>query len=536
VIITDNAYRDAYLVDWRFLLPALPEGGFDHLLIAGGTREHEDIALHLGLAGRVSTTPQPGDLADAVVVLADAKVDGAALAGHLVPGGSIYWEVDRRARGSHALTPARAFARLRKQGVSPAGAYWVKPWFPARHMYLPIHDPQAFRWYLDSICGSRTRSGRIARVAGRAFLRCHGSLAAVAPCYAVVGTRGTARPAALLASARAHGTCGTGPLQPVVLAHGGAPWNRLAMLLFTPGSSTPQFVVKSSRTTTFNAEVQWEHHVLRSLASTLSPALRRSIPTSTFFHWNGLAVAVESCVGGSSLSSRTGESPDIATEDLQLACEWLGAFHTETLTERAPAREWLTRQLVNGVCAEYQAMFGARAAESQLFAAVAQSVERFNGLTVPLCWQHTDFVPWNMFREHGELRVIDWEVARPGPAVADLLHFLIHWDADRYAHRHEEPQVRRILGYLVGVSEFPAGIDGRRVIDAYLGQMGVHPSLLPYLLVYTLAEQAVERGRRLRAAHGDGALQTDAFPFVAYLRAMAAQADRLFPSEERRAA
>jgi hypothetical protein len=66
--------------------------------------------------------------------------------------------------------------------------------------------------------------------------------------------------------------------------------------------------------------------------------------------------------------------------------------------------------------------------------------------------------------------------------------------------------------------------------------MGVHPSLLPYLLVYTLAEQAVERGRRLRAAHGDGALQTDAFPFVAYLRAMAAQADRLFPSEERRAA
>jgi aminoglycoside phosphotransferase (APT) family kinase protein len=196
----------------------------------------------------------------------------------------------------------------------------------------------------------------------------------------------------------------------------------------------------------------------------------------------------------------------------------------------------VTRQLLHGICAEYQAMFGAQAAESQLFSAVAQSVDRCDGLAVPLCWQHTDFVPWNMFREHGELRVIDWEVARPGPAVADLLHFLIHWDADRYAHRHEEPQVRRILGYLTGESEFPAGIDGRRLVDAYLRRMGVDRSLLPYLLVYTLAEQAVERGRRLRAAHGDGVVDADSLPFVAYLRAMAAQSDRLFPSEARRAA
>jgi hypothetical protein len=341
---------------------------------------------------------------------------------------------------------------------------------------------------------------------------------------------------ALLEAARAHGACGPDPLHPLVLAHGGAPWNRMAMLLFAQESITPLFVLKSSRTTTFNAEVEWEHHVLRELESTLTPDLRRSIPTSTFFYWNGLAVSVESGVGGASLSSRIGAAEDAVFDDLRLAAEWLAAFHMETLAERVPAREWLTRHLVNGLCADYRTIFGLAPAESHLFATVARSLERCGPLTVPLGWQHTDFVPWNAYRDGDELRVIDWEVARFGPGVPDLLHFLLHWDADRHGHQHEAPQVERILSYLTGEAASPFGAAIQQRIHVYLQQAGVDPSLLPYFLVYTCVEQAVERGRRLRAAPHSPTLDLQTIPYVTYLRAMSARAHRLFPSETRRAA
>jgi hypothetical protein len=534
MLMAGGAYQGANLVDWRFLLPAVPAGGFQHLLLAGGTPQHEETALIHGVAQRVSSTPRPGDAFDAIVVLAGASADGATLTRHLVAGGTMYWEVDRRVRGAHALTPRRAISRLRRDGVTPVATYWVKPWFPARHMYLPLDAPEAFRWYVDSLCGSRTRSRRLLKAAVRAYIACDGPLAACAPCYAVVGTRGTAVPAALLAQARALGACEAGVLRPVMLAHGGLPWNRMAMLLFTPGDSTPRYVIKSSRTTTFNASVEWEHRVLRELASTLPPSLRRSIPASALFYWNGLAVAVESCVQGSSLSSRIGASADIVLDDLRLAFGWLGSFHTETSSERTPARAWLARHLVEGLFAEYAATLSLAAAESSLFSAVARSLSSLDGLTLPIGWHHTDFVPWNAYRDGDELRVIDWEVARRGLAAADVFKYLLHWDAELHRHAHQRPDIDRVLAYLCGAAPFPLGDECRQIVDAYLDRVGVDAALLPYVLVYALTEQAVEQARRLRDSNCT--VRPERIPEVAYLRVMGEQTTRWFGMEERHAA
>jgi hypothetical protein len=533
MLMAGATYRGANLVDWRFLLPAVPAGGFEHLLLAGGTPQHEETALAHGVAQRVSSTPRHGDAFDAIVVLAGANADAAILSS-LAAGGAVYWEVDRRARGAHTLTPRRAVSRLRRHGITPVGAYWVKPWFPARHMYLSLDAPEAFRWYVDSLCGSRTRSRRILKTAVRAYIACHGPLAACTPCYAVVGTRDTAVPAALLAQARALGACDAGVLRPVMLAHGGLPWNRMAMLLFAPGNSTPRYVIKSSRTTRFNASVEWEHRVLRELASTLPPRLRRSIPASNLFHWNDLAVAVESCAQGSSLSSRIGASADVVLDDLRVAFGWLGSFHTETSSERPPARGWLVRHLVEGLFAEYAATFSLTAAESCLFSAVARALSCLDGLTLPIGWHHTDFVPWNAYRDGDELRVIDWEVARRGLAAADVFQYLLHWDAELHRHAHQPPDIDRVLAYLCGAAPFPLGDECQRIVHAYLDRVGVDAALLPYVLVYALIEQALEQARRLRDSNCS--LRPERIPEVAYLRAMGEQTARWFGMEQRRAA
>src|SRR6478672_10860387 len=66
----------------------------------------------------------------------------------------------------------------------------------------------------------------------------------------------------------------------------------------------------------------------------------------------------------------------------------------------------------------------------------AQSIA---GEAVPVVWQHRDYAVWNLARSGDELAVLDWEGARPGPPLCDMLYLATTWDiAIRRPARLEE--------------------------------------------------------------------------------------------------
>src|SRR5690348_5818925 len=82
--------------DWRFLLPAPPDGMFQHLVLLGGLAELAEQIAVAGIARQVSCHPPPAGTADAVAVLQGAGLSPAHAASYLAPGGALYYEIDRR--------------------------------------------------------------------------------------------------------------------------------------------------------------------------------------------------------------------------------------------------------------------------------------------------------------------------------------------------------------------------------------------------------------------------------------------------------
>lgn len=525
--------RDA---DWRFLLPRASGEIFEHLVLLGGSEDLEAIVADLGIARRVSRTIPRPERADAAIVLAGATESLEAAVRCLGPTGVVYWEVDRRSPAQAGITPAKALGHMRRLGLNPTAAYWVKPGFPRREMYLPLGARRTFRWYLDTLYRSTTLPRRILKAALRAMAVHDRGLTAFAPCYAVTAVRDSPRPPALIDRACMAGAWNNTATTPVLLANGAAEWSRIALLLFEENALGPAVVIKVARSAVFNRHVEWEHSILRQLRCDLAPRLGRSIPSSLLFQWNDLAVSAESCVKGASLSSRAGAAARNVLDDLHLTASWLATFHRDTTLERVPARDWLTRHLINGTCAEYATTFGLTAAEQRLFATLSSRLQSATAGTLPIVWQHTDFGPWNVYRDQRDLAVIDWEVARRGPALSDLLYFVTHWSAAVAGPKTEPGHIERFRSlFCTGLPSSSLDSAVHREIAEYMRLVDIPPSLAPFLLVYTILEQALDRARRFNTlAHAQAAAAANRY--LAFTGVMAEHASTLFGSEVARAA
>jgi aminoglycoside phosphotransferase (APT) family kinase protein len=303
------------------------------------------------------------------------------------------------------------------------------------------------------------------------------------------------------------------------------------LLLFHPNASGPTAAIKLARTPVFNQQVEWEHDILRELGSNLAPPIRRSVPTSALFRWNGLAVSAETCVTGSSLSSRAGPAASGALKDLRLAVAWLASFHRETTIDSVPARPWLTERLVNGMCADYAATFGLTADESRLFATLSRRLEMARPGLLPIVWQHADFGPPNVYLDRSHVSVIDWETARRGPALADLLYFVMEWSA---AAAGCATDAERLAHFESLFCASPADLLTRAVhgeIAEYMRRVDLASSLFAFLLVYTFLEKALERTRRLAKLERADAAGRAGNRFVAYVGVLAQHAQRVFREE-----
>jgi GT2 family glycosyltransferase/aminoglycoside phosphotransferase (APT) family kinase protein len=515
-------------VDWRFLLPHAPRGSFEHLVLLGGSPALERLLLQLGVARRVSRMPVDGDQGDAVIVLAGAteSVDGAAR--HLGANGVLYWEIDRRNRGCLGVTPGHAARRMRRLGLSPTGSYWVKPGFTNRQMYLPLGAVSAFRWYLETLYRSRTPR-RLLNGILRALALDRRGLTAVAPCFAVTAVRGPARAPALIERARQEGISIAADALPVLLAHGRAEWNRVVFLLFASDAPHPTAALKVPRLPVFNEQTAWEHHVLDELRAHVGPSLGESLPASTLFRWNELMVSMQTCVAGASVHSRSGPAATGPLEDLRLTADWLAAFHRETAIERVPARQWIAENLINGVCAEYAATFQPTAAETRLFETLSRRLDTVDEATVPIAWQHADFCPPNVYLNRSQVSVIDWETARRGPAVVDLLSFITYWGAAIAGCMTDTQRVEHFEALLCApalASPFVQAVHAE--IADYMRRLNVPRWLLPFLLVYTFLEKALEEPRRRARLEGSGASDRTGNLEAAYVESLARHADSLF--------
>lgn len=528
VIVTPAASctREA---DWRFVLPHPRAGTFEHLVLLGGSPELEATILDLGVARRVSRALGMDGRADAVVVLSGATASVDAVADRLDHDGVLYWEVDRRAPGRRGLTPSRLLRQMRRHGLIPAAAYWVKPGFPQRQMYLPLGAGGAFRWYLNTLYRCTTLRRRILKTGLQALAAHRHGLATFAPCYAMTAVRGTARLPALLERAFMHGPCSGDGMQHVLLANSEAEWSRLVFLLFEPDGAVPTAVIKFPRTAAFNEDIEREHAILRQLDSELGPPLRSSVPQSRLFRWDNLVVSAETCVSGSALSTRSGPAARNALEDVRLVAEWLAAFHCQTTIDRVPAREWITRRLLDGICSEYATLFGLTADEKYLFAALSRTPGTADSDTLPIVWQHGDLRPWNVYLDGKDVSVIDWEIARNGPALADLLYFVTHWTADVAGRVTDPERLKHFESLFFGAKPLDAvGRAAYAAILEYMRRVGVPSCLFTHLLVYTVLEQAVDRARRLDAVDREHTTTRGNNTYVRYLSVLANHADTLF--------
>jgi hypothetical protein len=426
-------------LDWHLLLP----GGFEHLILLGGTQEVAKRLVNAGVARRVSESP--GEPADAVAVLRGAGVSPNEAARCLAPGGWLYWESDeRRSLRSPFAVPGRAVDRLRACGLSVAGVWAVWPGFERHEAYVPVED---MGWFARAGYPGRTFKERMTGAA-LCWTR-NGAL--ITRFFAIVARAG--------AVADTDG--------PVLLTHGA---ERVVLLR--------DDVRKIPRLPAFNAKTVREQEVLSQVRGLLDLETARALPKplGTVRYGDRIA-SVESLAPGRPLVLSCmdwGVPLRRKIRDLQLAVDWLTRFHLQTLIGREP---WDGRETVESFAA-FRDRFGVSPKEKALFDFALGLSRELAGVPLPIVWRHRDFTPWNLLVDRGHLTVLDWEGAQPGPALCDLLHFVSHW--------HElAPE---------GATEA-----GRQVIR-YCERLGIEPRFIPLLRVYTRVEIALRSQVRTRDA------------------------------------
>lgn len=425
----------------------------------------------------------------------------------VAPEGRLYVEVE---------DPERAVRELRAAGLTVTGSYAVWPDFAQARAYIPLDPPRAVRWFAANLYpawtlrkrllraslafagGSRDRgAGRLTRSFAVTAARRQGEI----PAAAVLDH--PALPAALRRAS------------PLLVIHGR---ERVVVLPFLPGAATPCAAFKVPLEPGCNGKNLAEQEALTAVRARIDPALRAALPEpGGLLGWDGVAVGIENAVSG-----RPFVLPGTAWRrptrrqlvDLRLAASWLTEFHRQTELQRTA---WDDADIA-AVARLFERV--GTPGEERLFAAALRRAESLRGVPLPRVWQHRDFTPWNLLRAPGprrktgqEIRVLDWEGARPGLPVCDLIHFLTHWH-ELTRRAFDEGSRRRAFEEL-WTGRSGSGPAAGAALDAaarYLARLKIDLKFLPLLLTATWAELATRPGGSDRI----------------YLQALAARGEPLF--------
>ena len=525
----------ARAVDWRFLLPSPVGGGAGGLRLRLVARRPGLDRLLRELGGWDDVTVGFGDEGDegdvdAAAVLTNRPDDVVRAARTVRPGGVVYCEIDRGRLDGIAASPARLRRRLAEAGLETT-LYWRRRQGGYDTVLLPLDVPGAVRWYLTDLMDPRRLRRRAARRVLLHLARRPRTLGAVVRRYALVATAAEPGPAhglapavlapAVLAPAVLATAAGASE-RPVVLARGQGAWSRVVLLPFGPEDAHPRRVIKLPRTAEHNDATTREQHTLARLRAHLGGRPAAEVPEPVgLTHWHGLAVGVETFVPGRPLSFAGPSRRQTQGDWLAAAVDWLAGLHHATLeavvpVEETSARAHLDRPVVDALALLPDGEEGLR----ETFAARSATQA---GLRLPVVLQHADVTPRNLRWDGRTFSLVDWESARSGPALCDLLYLLLHWQWPGLSGFAGDPD--EVFRAVFAQSEGLPAVTAASLVGRYCEAMGVDRRLVPALLLVTLGQQALDRADRVRDGGGDPALDDNVY--LSLLVAALRSADRL---------
>jgi hypothetical protein len=536
--------------DWRFLMPAAPGGMFRHLVVLGGPAGLAERLVEIGAAARVSITRCSDESADGLVILEDADVTPRAVAQCLAPDGVLYWEVNRR--GVRRFMRGRGWIgrQLRRAGLQPARMYWVIPEFGEARRYLPLDDPApAIEWFFATrfVASSPLRLGLALMVTAAGRMR--GRVAAtLAPCCSVMAVRAgrPLGPASVFADLAVDSSLGPNTqnvlftsAQPVLFTSGQDDGSRVVGLPFAAGARAPAVVLKMTRLPGFTGYTAQEQATLTHLRSQLGPELRLTLPQPLGIAGSSARLAfVETLVPGRMLAASIGRWRAPAArqlEDLRVAAEWLTRFHLATVQRRVEWSAAETQRWIEPRLRGYERAFGLEGDERELFAALRERASGLAGEQIPIVWVHNDFNPWHIYRDGGQLSVIDWEFGsdrledREGLPLCDMVYFATHWMNLSRGLKGEAAQFLAFSDLCLNRSRRDARSQAaRREFDEYLTRLEVNEAFLPLLIAYTWLERALDRHRRQETLGAPTASPRRNNRFVQYVEILARARHELF--------
>lgn len=494
-------------LDWRFLLPTADDQALDSLRLLSDDRTLADQMTELGLARKVVIGTQGTERVDAVVSLSGSPAEMTIAVATLRPGGTFYCEIDR-ARLRHAgWSPSRLSRHLQSFGLVTA-AYWRRRRGQRDSLFLPMDVPGAVPWYLRELVDDSGARRRLGQRALSAFIRQDGRrLGLVARRYSLTGVVRAPDEAARERPAVTPGLLAVDTddlVLPAVLARGEGPWSRVVLLPFGRTDRQPRDVVKLPRTAEHNWATEREQRALTHITRLLPPELEGTIPEAKGVRtWSGLCVGTESFLPGRPLAfpavSSSGRS--ISASRLEGAVAWLIDLHLATRVgdvsaDHPSAVEILDEPLYRMVhLLDLPAVFDGNSLCERYGAASAI------GSSIPIVWQHCDLTPHNVRWDGRRHSVVDWEAARTGPALCDLVYLLLHWKWDDMPPLGIAPAevFRRVF---MSRQQWPALMASEQV-RRYCTAVGVDPRLTEPLLLNMLTQQTLDRADRIRHSGGD---------------------------------
>jgi hypothetical protein len=467
-------------------------------VILGGPPGIAEAAAEAGIARRVSASPTQEGSADALFLLRDANVALEEAARCLAPGGWAYLE---------GVSPRR----LRQGRLKMTGAYAVHPDFERQEAYVPLDPLGARRWFAENRLPAWTLRQALRRVL-KDFLP-HRSVALTA----VAGSAGPGPESILDHPALPSPLRGQHPL---LLSHGP---ERVVVLAFPAGGTSPSAVLKVPRIPDFNGRTEEEQALLIHLRGRLGRTERNALPQPRgLYYGDGLILALEGYVEGRPLSQRIGSwgaARHGQARDLWEAADWLAGFHQRTEVRRIEWDDRATAEWIAGPLVELQAVSAASGDIPKLLAAVYRRAGELAGAELPIVCQHRNFTTRNLLRgDTGSgdtgLRVIDWKETRYGPALCDLLHFATHWSELALRAFDDWTRLHVFREVWIARRGGEPGAAVRRAVAGYCEALRIDRRFVPLLLLATWAELALRRGPGSREA--------------AYLDVLARGAEELF--------